>query len=76
MATNSLDPEPREHQRRRLPKLLPPEPVGVSSDETPRAGTSDESARQRRRNQQRIARERTPDSAEILSPIPKREVKI
>ncbi|CAF4250420.1 unnamed protein product, partial [Rotaria magnacalcarata] len=39
----------RVNQRRRLPKLTAADPVGGSSDETPRTATSDESARQRRR---------------------------
>lgn len=52
--------------RRRLPKIPSSEPVGLSSDETPRTVTSDESARQRRRR----ARQQTPNGRETLSPIP------
>jgi hypothetical protein len=57
-----------ENQRRRLPKLTVPNPVGASSDETPRTVTSDHSARQRRRARQQSAREKTPNGREIVSP--------
>jgi hypothetical protein len=57
-----------EPQRRRLPKLTVPNPIGGSSDETPRTVTSDESARQRRRTQQQIARQQTPNGRETVSP--------
>ncbi|CAF3457668.1 unnamed protein product [Rotaria sp. Silwood1] len=56
------------NQRRRLPKLIPPEPAGVSSEETPRTVTSEDSARQRRRAQQRLIRQQTPDGRETVSP--------
>ncbi len=56
-------------QRRRLPKLtVPTNPAGASSDETPRTVTSDESARQRRRIQQQLARQHTPNGRETVSP--------
>ncbi len=57
-----------EYQRRRLPKLTVTNPVGGSSDDTPRTVASDESARQRRRTQQQISRQQTPNGREIVSP--------
>ncbi|CAF0814567.1 unnamed protein product [Adineta steineri] len=56
-----------ENQRRRLPKLIPPNPGGGSSDDTPRTTTGDESARQRRRDRQQSARQQTPDGRETIS---------
>jgi hypothetical protein len=66
MATTSTGRD--EGQRRRLPRLLPPDPVGGSSDETPRTVLSDDSARQRRRTQQKLARQQTPNGRETVSP--------
>lgn len=63
------------NQRRRLPKLSAPDPVGPSSDETPRTASGEESARQRRRAQQRLNRQRTPSGSEALSP-PSKEVSL
>ncbi|CAF1278833.1 unnamed protein product [Adineta ricciae] len=57
-----------ETQRRRLPKLTPPNPVSASSDETPRTTTGEDTARERRRARQRLAHEGTPDGREIASP--------
>ncbi|CAF1563276.1 unnamed protein product [Rotaria magnacalcarata] len=62
------------NQRRRLPKLTAADPVGGSSDETPRTATSDESARQRRRAQQRLNRQQTPSGSEAISPPPSKEL--
>ncbi|CAF2927966.1 unnamed protein product [Rotaria sp. Silwood2] len=64
------------NQRRRLPKLTPAEPVGGSSDETPRTATSEDSARQRRRAQQRLIRQRTPNGREIVSPPAAKELSL
>lgn len=63
-----------ETPRRRLPKLTPPNPVGGSSDETPRTVASDDSARQRRRAQQQLARQQTPNGREIVSSPPTKDV--
>ena len=52
---------------RPLPKLIPLDPPGESSEDTPRTVNSDESARQRRRTQQRLARLPTPDGRESES---------
>lgn len=59
---------------RPLPKLRSPNPPGASSDETPRTVASDGSARQRRRAQQQVAREKTPNGRETVSPSPAKEV--
>lgn len=72
MATPTSDRP--ESQRRRLPKLIPPEPAAGSSDDTPRTAMSDESARQRRRTQQRLAREQTPDLKETVLPPRRQDV--
>lgn len=59
---------------RPLPKLRSPTPAGASSDETPRTAASDGSARQRRRTQQQISREKTPNGRETITPSPSKEV--
>lgn len=64
-----------DNSKRRLPKLPSPNPVGASSDETPRTVASDESARQRRRNKQLLARQQTPDGRQSSSPSRAKEVK-
>jgi hypothetical protein len=56
------------NQRRRLPKLTTPNPVGGSSDETPRTVASDDSARQRRRAKQQLVRQQTPNGRDTVSP--------
>ena len=72
MATPTSDRP--ESQRRRLPKLIPSEPAAGSSDDTPRTAMSDESARQRRRTQQRLARQQTPDLKETVLPPMRQDV--
>ena len=68
MATNET--------RRRLPKLPSANPIVASSDETPRTVTSDESARQRRRSKQQLARQQTPTGRETVSPSSAKEVQL
>ena len=68
MATNET--------RRRLPKLPSTNPIVASSDETPRTVTSDESARQRRRSKQQLARQQTPTGRETVSPSSAKEVQL
>lgn len=73
MATRSSSRD--ETPRRPLPKLVPLEPAAGSSDDTPRTGRSEDSARQRRRAQQRLIRDSTPEVDESVSRPAKKEVR-
>ncbi len=72
MATTGTNPGGTP--RRPLPKLTSPNPPGGSSDETPRTGIGDDSARQRRRARQQLARQQTPNGQETVSPPPVKDV--
>ncbi len=73
MATTGTGQGP--NQRRRLPKLIPPNSGdGSGGDETHRTIASEDTARQRRRARQQSARQPTPDGRETVSPPPANNV--
>ena len=63
-----------ETPRRPLPRLVPIEPAPASSDETPRTGRSEDSARQRRRANQRLIRDSPPEMDEPTTRRAKKDV--
>lgn len=75
MASSGPESGLRENRRRRLPQLVPKEAAGGSSDDTPRMGSTEGSARERRRSQQRAQRQRVSESREALSPTDRTDVR-